>query len=468
MKRFSPLSSLLLACAVLYTATPATAQNRTLVIGDSGSEEYAVEVTFSSPSTSNGIQARNWVELLATQRSNDFNFGSLKPAFGNSLWADYRTWGYQHNFSFPGDTTQDGADKLTATPSSDFVSWLATQAMNNALSSSIDRVVIFLGANDARDYYQDIYNGNLSQLNAFSNQVIGNLTSIIDHVQGQNPSLPIVMVNIPDVGATPDQQSLSPDPVKREDYTVRLKTVNNQINALAAQKGVAVADVYSVSRDIMRGEPLYLGGLSFTPQGHPDNDSLHLFCRDNFHPNTTAQALYARAIINAFNDYHGAGIDKLGDGEILAWQSLGALNPTFWQFEPVRGWEQVTSATDRNNTKLGYISLAVPGEEDLFWSARWSCWLSSAPYESGYFSHHHHSMWINPEDNATSGWSYSYRMDWAFTDDNWNSWCYSTVHGWLWVNNNSGQGMYYSQNNGWIYIHQDGSVYSFALNQWLP
>ena len=92
-------------CALLLCvlSSPLTAQLKVMTIGDSLTEEYYFEFIFSAPSSTPFLgfaNTKNWVEILAEERSSDLDFGNYEEELLS--YSDYRNGGYQYNFGVPG------------------------------------------------------------------------------------------------------------------------------------------------------------------------------------------------------------------------------------------------------------------------------------------------------------------------------------------------------------------------------
>jgi hypothetical protein len=148
--------------------------------------------------------------------------------------------------------------------------------------------------------------------------LIDHLGKIIDYVQAQRADLQIVIALVPDLGATPAKNTAHPDPAKRALVTAATQDANARVVQLAAAKGIVVADTYEPSARLVRGEPLYFGGVKIVNALHPDNNPRYAFTREGLHPNTALQIVNARAIVRAFKLGYGAGLANITDAEALA------------------------------------------------------------------------------------------------------------------------------------------------------
>ena len=325
---------IVLAILLFLAALPAAPQN-VLVLGDSLSEEYAFELPFSAPD-SDPIHAniRNWIELLAATHPAEISFGSYEGHLG--YYADYRDGGYAYNWAVPGFKTKDFIELINppffpTTPEQtlDFVS---CPRLKSQLKNDVAWAIVFCSGNDLSSLYSELCTGTASpaQIEGIRN----NLAATIDFVRAQNAALKIVLVNAPDIGVTPSVQVRAPDPALRAVATAGIATLNTLLADLAANRGIAFADVFSLTRQLDGAGPLRLNGTALLKTGDPsmENRPQYLFAKDGFHASTAAQALIANAILQAMNTRYGAGFTLLPNREILT-AALG-LDPD----QPFRDW----------------------------------------------------------------------------------------------------------------------------------
>src|SRR5688572_22219384 len=98
-----PLFIALLAC---LTGMAGAAPLRVLAIGDSLTEEYAFELTFSAPASNpTNANARNWPELFRIFRGTEVSLGPYESTLGSYL--DLRNAGHEWNFGIPGTTMRN-------------------------------------------------------------------------------------------------------------------------------------------------------------------------------------------------------------------------------------------------------------------------------------------------------------------------------------------------------------------------
>ncbi|MFM7183003.1 MAG: SGNH/GDSL hydrolase family protein [Verrucomicrobiales bacterium] len=324
----------LLGTALLFWSTGTHgAARKILVMGDSQSEEYAFEAgpapLFSGPD-SNLLNAniRNWIEILAAERSSDCSFGSYKSS--STGYSDIRRGGYAYNWSVPAAETGDMVDVIESTLLKNPWYLTSKNQIIDQLETEVAYVVIFLGANDVRSIYGDFYNNTVPS--GFNSTLVANLKKAVDFVQAEKSSLRIVVVNIPDPGVTPSKIAAHPDPAKRAAASTRIATLNQSIATMAASEGCALADVMALTELIRASGNFYLNGRQFLKAGHLENPPNYLFAKDGFHPSTVAQALFANAILKAVNTKWNQNIQLLANREILG-DVLG-LNPD----QPLLDW----------------------------------------------------------------------------------------------------------------------------------
>jgi lysophospholipase L1-like esterase len=300
---------------------------KTVVIGDSLSAEYDPIVSipgFGSTATAyadvttNDWEAFSWVELCADLRSGQFDLGAHRAfpnVWGEVLPLDPRASGYEYNWAIPGVTAHDFAAVVTATPFSNLAYHQIQQAIRGDLED-VGRAVVFLGGNEFRGNFGGIYDGT-ADTNAIINTLVADVRTVLEFVLDANPSLQVCLVNVPDTAATPNKQEAHPDPVLRQRVTEATRVANVKLAALAASNGVAFADVFTQTTNLIAGVPHYFGAVNMVYAKHPDNHPRYEFTRDGLHPNNPGQIEVLRAIIAAFNARYAAGIPPITDAEAL-------------------------------------------------------------------------------------------------------------------------------------------------------
>lgn len=297
-------------------------QLRILTIGDSLTEEYKFEeIAFS-------INARNWVELMSDRRSSEVTFGTYKSNYFG--YADWRNAGYRLNYGIPGDTTVDWVGIIGTTGR------IGTDAKTRYnLETDLglcDVAVIFLGGNDLKDRYDEIFNN--TEPAGYLDAIVTNLARIHDWVRLKKPTLPIVIATAPDIGATLNVSSTYNDPFRQQRTRQKIAAMNASIRAMAATKGAKVASVDKLTDLIFDVVPFHLNGTPLIATSTSStNASNYVFCLDGFHPNTSGQALIANEVMLAITQATGRSLTTFPNREILTnILNLNADAPyTSWQ-----------------------------------------------------------------------------------------------------------------------------------------
>lgn len=345
-----PLVSLSLA----LSATPLLATEQVVTLGDSltfayeGEFGFTVNVPFSGPTGDNmPATVRNWAEILgsATYRNAYFDQGTRDfihvqfPFSAESYDLFFRS---QYNWAIPGlkidqlrrfvageagfktliAENGDFATIATALNYSDFTeagdfNWAD---MNAQITSTAERLVLFIGGNDLRAIYGTVYNGNPA--GTFTDDFISDATAILDRVRVLNPNIQIVVVAVPHIGITPDVKKTCPtDPVKTPRVTALLQDLNSRLKTVAEQHGAGFADIFTTTLSLLQPAPYCIGGVTFDNSGSATGDLGFVWLNGklsaNFHPNTNAQAVIANSIVSAFNKRYQTGIAPLSATETL-------------------------------------------------------------------------------------------------------------------------------------------------------
>ncbi|HCN30201.1 MAG TPA: hypothetical protein DIT64_15965 [Verrucomicrobiales bacterium] len=301
---------LLLSAALCQRALAAEC----LVVGDSLTKEYEVEFPALYPANPASWSARNWAEILHERRNNWFDLGRF------SAYADPRLTGHEHNWAFPGATTQEIRGQL-----GNILNFWWIMELEGQLEDEAERVVIFAGGNDVDCYYGSIYNG--ASAAPHINATRDNLQWIVNYVRGVKSSMHIVLVSVPHLGCSPKVQTEHPsDPVKTARVTAALDSLNAQLASFAASKGIGFAPgVYELTRAMIT-DPFRIGGIEFYKQADADSRARYVFSGDGFHPATSAHGKIAQIILETFRSkYLTTQIPPLTDREIVS-QILG-LDP---------------------------------------------------------------------------------------------------------------------------------------------
>jgi lysophospholipase L1-like esterase len=307
---------------------PAADPLKVLAIGDSMTEEYAYEVTFSAPDSSpNNANVRSWPELLRIFRPTEVTLGPFEPQGGSYL--DLRNAGHEYNFGIPGTNVLNWINLLGDTGESDPLGPLYP-ATKDALQEQIfftPVVVIALGSNDLKQEYNDLFND--TEPATFFNQLRTRLGAIHDWVRVNRGAHPpkVVICTLPDVGATPQISGTYNIPEKQASTRAKIAAFNQSLIDWAASKNPppTVARLDLLTNRVFDQVPFQINGTLFTLSGSNENPPTQVFCKDGFHASTVAQAYIANEIIGALNTAMGTSIQKFSDREIL--RNLLGLNP---------------------------------------------------------------------------------------------------------------------------------------------
>jgi lysophospholipase L1-like esterase len=341
------------------TVSCASAAEQIVTLGDSLTFAYEAEfgfqktITIAPPLTTTigdnmPARVRNWIEILSNpaNRGDRFDLGTrdsvtvtppLDPPFDLYLRQS-------HNWAIPGLKIDDLRRFVTGDPTATFTNLLGADAgfstlgqllgysnfsnttdfnltdLQGQIQNTAERLTIAIGGNDINEVYATIYNGDSA--GSFVADFMADMVAILDAVQTLNPTIQIVLVNVPHVGITPKVRVQSPyDPIKTERVSAVLRDLNGQLAVLAASRGIGYADVYKhtvamidgVTDLIIHGVPFNNGG---TATGEPPSAWINGPISKNFHPNTCGQVVFANEIIHAFNKRYNTGIALLSSAEI--------------------------------------------------------------------------------------------------------------------------------------------------------
>ncbi|WP_193213691.1 SGNH/GDSL hydrolase family protein [Luteolibacter marinus] len=314
----SPLPTAVLS--TILAGSLSAAPLRVLAIGDSLTEEYAFEPTFSAPASDpDDPNTRSWTELLRTFRGAEVSLGPYENTLAS--YADLRNSGHEWNFGIPGTTLRNWVNLLNRQPGSDELGPLygiTKDALEDEIWS-VQAVVILLGANDLKQDYDDVFN-NTEGSNFFTG-MLNRLNSVYAWVNtSRGTARPkIVVCTVPDIGAAPEIADTYDDPDKQEAARAKIAVFNQSILTWAAGKNYppSIARLDLLTDRIFDETPFSLNGTGFTLSGDDDNPPDQVFCRDGFHVSTVGQALVANEILAALADATGNELTPFGNREIL-------------------------------------------------------------------------------------------------------------------------------------------------------
>ena len=314
MKLFrQPCLGYTLAALLSWTALSslASAAQQLLIIGDSLSKEYEYEGAFiGGEDAPPGLHS--WTEILDDKRHSYFDFGT------SSSYPDLRLQGHRHNWSVPGSFADEWYnDYLTATFPLDYT--YGIPELESQLDGSVERVVVFLGGNEIRSQYGNLYDGNLAPSD-FADNLFNNLEDIVNWVLDRRASgTQVVIANLPHLGACPSKNDAHPyNATKTGRVTTAITSVNSRLQTLAQTKGIGYADIYSTFSGLVNSDHMCIGGVPIWRYPvHSDGNPRYCFLGDGLHPNMPVQAVIAQIMIDAFNTKYNTTIPRLTNTEIL-------------------------------------------------------------------------------------------------------------------------------------------------------
>ena len=337
-----------LASAIVFTVALqcpiVSAAEQIITLGDSLTYAYEsefgtqIDIPFViSYGDGFGSKVRNWAEILnkTIYRNASFDLGSrdtLHIIGGVDFFFRNR-----YNWALPGMKINelrkffDHEATLNSMLGPDLANLLALTNFNEAddfvigelesqIQTTAERLTLLIGGNDVRGVYGNIYNNNAP--GTFVADFVRDATAIIDRVQFLRPNLQIVLVNVPHVGITPEVKSKwPPDSIKTGRVTTVLLDLNRQLAALAASRNIGYADVFTPTLPLLTDSTLCIHGITITNSGSTSGNLSYVWLNGpvskNFHPNTSAQAIIANAVIGAFNTRYHTAIAPLTATEIL-------------------------------------------------------------------------------------------------------------------------------------------------------
>ena len=295
------------------TTGPAPVTTGFGILGDSISDEYRANDNRGGVC---GFVTYNWMEQLAERHG--LNFGRWAD------WGEPRRTGFEYNWARSGAVAQDLISKGQA-------AGLAAQVADGEVSD----VMIWVGSNDFSYYtgtYTEIYDGRLtdSEVQARVDEVSGAIEAAVELLQNAGP-VRIVVATIPDGASVPDIQKALPDAAGRQRVSDAVAEVNRRIAALAANRGLGLADVNAMLPAFSpRLDPqgnLLVGDQRISFLGQGDEPHQGRLGDSAGHLGTVVSGLVANLMfVEPFNRTFALGLQPLSDTEIL--QSAGLDSPT--------------------------------------------------------------------------------------------------------------------------------------------
>ena len=272
------------------------------ILSDSNSDEYRAD---DNRGGSYAATTLNWVELLVRYRGLDVGEWGARP--------EPRRSGFEYNWARSGATA---ASLLSAGQHTGLAAQIRT--------GNVGLVFIHIGDNDwDRDDVDDIYSGSTSDaaLAAKVSNFVADVTTAVDTVLAAG-DVPVVLTDVNDFLSSPGVAAAYPDASQRARFSNAIVSVNDQLRALATDRGLALvqlslfADAVVSSLDAMGR--LEIGGELFDLFTFGDEPH-HLRLNDSSgHIGTVGSALFANALFIApVNEALGAGLVPFSEEEML-------------------------------------------------------------------------------------------------------------------------------------------------------
>jgi phospholipase/lecithinase/hemolysin len=286
------------------------------ILGDSNSDEYRADDDRGGKFAAVTL---NWMEQLVAKRG--LNFGPW------GTWGEPRRTGYKYNWARSG-----------ATASSLISSGQHTGLAQQVADGEVSYVFVWIGVNDFHTWngtYAKIYDGSLSdaEVQAKVDRFVADVTLAVDTILKAGKA-PVVVATVADVGLVPDTIAAFPDAAKRRRVTDAINQANAGLEAMAAERGVAIADAAKFGTSLVgrvdKDGMLNVGGqrINFLVQS---DDPHHVRLSDSVgHGGTVVSGLIANSLfIEPFDSNYGLDIKPFSDEEILKNAGItGTSGPT--------------------------------------------------------------------------------------------------------------------------------------------
>jgi lysophospholipase L1-like esterase len=244
-------------------------------------------------------------------------------ALGDSLSAAYppnSPWGAggDHSWTEQLQALRPGKIQVTtlAVPgatSADVLAGQAPQAAALVAQGRVDAVSLIVGADDVFSHLPILAGDHPEAfVPSFVTDVTSNIAHALDVLEAAGAR--VVVSNLPDVAGAPGYQLFVAQkfgglaPLVLEETTVAIAQANQQIGALAGEKGVPLIDLFGLTE--LGKAPFTVGGVAITDPYSPDH----------FHPDTVGQAILGNAVLEALHEGYHVPLQplRLSDQEVLA------------------------------------------------------------------------------------------------------------------------------------------------------
>lgn len=300
------------------------------VLGDSLSDEYR----FYAPDRT---AAANWVEQLSALRADQVTFGNFTADPTSPQATETRNQGYAQNWA------RSGAVALLPTPPTAYdPKFQLSDELNGGYPagsgnlglltqqgglSNVDVIVILIGGNDFKNEILASL-GNplqdaLGNLQKAIDRITTGVTTAVSQIRAASPTIPIVLMGTPDVGATAlvgnfIRAALSPGEAAFALQVIHsaVESADEHLATIAQASNAKFIDTNDLISNFIANPTI--DGIYIDPfQGGPEYTNL--FVGDGFHPGTIGQSLLTNSIVAALNSIFPAeqAITPLSNQEVL-------------------------------------------------------------------------------------------------------------------------------------------------------
>lgn len=277
------------------------------IMSDSSTDEYRADNNRAG-STVYAATTLNWLELLVRYRNFDAGVWGTRPS--------PRRTGYAYNWALSGAVAQS----------------LIADGQHTGLAGQIagggfSLVYFQIGNNDVA-YYNNldgikIYNGQLSasQINTKISVFRENIRLALDTILASDPQILVLLGNIGDPSSAPHYQLQFPDPIRRNEVSKVVASMNTEINSLIAtrprvrlfdQQQFALAIFNRV--DAAGNIKIANESISLVMTG---DEPHHAILADTIHGGTVFEGIFANEVLFHINQMLHTTIAPFNDSELL-------------------------------------------------------------------------------------------------------------------------------------------------------
>jgi hypothetical protein len=255
--------------------------------------------------------------------------------------------------NLPYDYAYAGASSLSVLQPGDADSQLIAQAR----AGNITLALMSIGANDILNVFTSVANGSLSgaALAAQETFLVGNIETGVKEVLGAGAK--VVMGGLSDLADSPSEASLMADPAAKARVEGAIATMEAQLAAFAATKGIPFVDFFGLEKAVYDSGHFQIGGvnINLTTAG-PDP---HNFFQDSLHAGIAIEGEIANLWLQGMNTAYGTNIPLLTDQEILTEAGIGNeyRGETFLAAEPMAQFTDFKAAPEPSSIVLLGVGL---------------------------------------------------------------------------------------------------------------